>query len=318
MCVSAMMDDEIKKLEREYEATVGWVEFEEIFERRIHSDIKILKDIELQIENSSAPQAARIRPLIAEYRKIKSAELEQEIFKQKMRLGNAERALKTKPTKKAAEEQRIATNKIDAGLRRLADIKRTEPAERDSRLYPFYFAPIVIHDGKQKKIIPARYHCRIAGKPAIIDRKLPGLFNARRDSLESYWKELFGQHHAVIRITSFFENVPLHKSEHRELREGEEEQNVVLHFNPKPTQPLNIACIYSRWQSPGEHDLVSFAAITDEPTPEVAAAGHDRTIIMLKKDNVASWLSPQSHSIEELYRMFDDSEQPYFEYRKAA
>ena len=34
----------------------------------------------------------------------------------------------------------------------------------------------------------ARYHCRKPGEPAFVDRKLPGLYNARRDSLGKYWK----------------------------------------------------------------------------------------------------------------------------------
>jgi putative SOS response-associated peptidase YedK len=318
MCVSAKLDAELRELEREYEATMGWIEFEEIFERRLKEDIKVLKTIELQIEQSSAPQANKIRKLILEYRAMKSAELEQEIFKQKKRLADAERLLKSKPTKKAAEEQRIATNLIDAGRRRLIDVKRTEPEERDSRIYPFYFAPIVINESKQKKIIPARYHCRPNGKPAILDRKLPGLYNARRSSLEDFWKDLFGHHHAIMRINSFYENIALHKVEHRELRPGEKEKNTVLHFNPKPTRQMNIACVWSHWRSQGDKDLRSFAAITDIPNSFVAAAGHDRTIIMLAKHNVDAWLTPAGHSLSDFYRMFDEQERPVFEYQQAA
>ena len=53
----------------------------------------------------------------------------------------------------------------------------------------------------------ARYHCRKPGEPEFIDRKFPGLYNARRDSLGKYWKELFGATHAVMLAESFFENV---------------------------------------------------------------------------------------------------------------
>jgi len=68
----------------------------------------------------------------------------------------------------------------------------------------------------------ARYHCRKPDEPAFIDRKLPGLYNARRDSLGKYWKGLFGLSHAVMLVDSFFENVD---------RGG---KNQVLHFVPKP------------------------------------------------------------------------------------
>ena len=45
----------------------------------------------------------------------------------------------------------------------------------------------------------------------------------------------------------------------------------------------SVACI-EEWKDPAgkEPDLLSFAAITDDPEPEVAAAGHDRTIINIK------------------------------------
>lgn len=36
-----------------------------------------------------------------------------------------------------------------------------------------------------------------------------------------------------------------------------------------------VACQWSSWRAPDEPDLLSFAAITDEP-PEFTAAGYDR------------------------------------------
>ncbi len=41
---------------------------------------------------------------------------------------------------------------------------------------------------------------------------------------------------------------------------------------------MPLACLWDRWSKEGEPDLYSFAAITDEPPPEVAAAGHDRCL----------------------------------------
>ena len=38
---------------------------------------------------------------------------------------------------------------------------------------------------------------------------------------------------------------------------------------------MYVACLWSHWQE-GNEELDSFAAITDEPPPEIAAAGHDR------------------------------------------
>jgi len=63
---------------------------------------------------------------------------------------------------------------------------------------------------------------------------------------------------------------------------------------------------------------LSFAAITDEPEPEVAAAGHDRTVINIREEHVDAWLNPQAGNLAGLYAIFDDKQHPYYEHRKAA
>jgi hypothetical protein len=80
-------------------------------------------------------------------------------------------------------------------------------------------------------------------------------------------------------VESFYENVQLLVKERRELAAGETEKHIVLEFTPNPPQPMLIACLWSHWTDPNEPDLSGFAAITDEPPPDVASAGHDRCII---------------------------------------
>jgi hypothetical protein len=53
-----------------------------------------------------------------------------------------------------------------------------------------------------------------------------------------------------------------------------------------------IACLWSRWTAKDQPDLLSFAAITDDPPPEVVAAGHDRCIVPINPENVEAWLNP--------------------------
>ena len=97
-------------------------------------------------------------------------------------------------------------------------------------------------------------------------------------------------------VDSFFENVD---------RDG---QNQVLHFIPRPADTMMIACLYAKWQDPkGGPPLLSFAAITDEPPAEVAAAGHDRMIVNLKPENVAAWLSPFGRPLDELQAILGGS-----------
>ena len=76
-----------------------------------------------------------------------------------------------------------------------------------------------------------------------------------------------------------------------------------------------IACLYAEWRDPkGGSPLLSFAAITDEPPPEVAAAGHDRMIINLKSENLDTWLSPQGRSLDEMQQVLGDRQAPYYEH----
>ncbi len=167
-------------------------------------------------------------------------------------------------------------------------------------------------------VMPTRYQCRPAGKPAFYDTKFPGTYNARRNNLEGFWKDLFGFSHGVMLASTFYENVKRHRMEGREPREDEKEENVVLEFTPNGLDDMWVACVWSRWSVPGQPALLSFAAITDEPPPEVAAAGHDRCIIPIKAENVMDWLTPAKSSLAAMYAILDDRERPYYEHRLAA
>ena len=93
----------------------------------------------------------------------------------------------------------------------------------------------------------------------------------------------------------------------------------MLEFTPKTGDDMLIACLWSHWTDPKgvEPDLYSFAAITDDPEPEVAAAGHDRTIINIKPEHVDAWLNPQG-DLAAMQAIFDDKRHPFYEYRMAA
>jgi putative SOS response-associated peptidase YedK len=88
--------------------------------------------------------------------------------------------------------------------------------------------------------------------------------------------------HGVMLVDVFYENVSKAKFEGTLLETHERDDNVVLEFRPDNGELMYVACLWSRWSAPGEPDLLSFAAITDEPPPEIAAAGHDRCIVPIK------------------------------------
>ena len=106
--------------------------------------------------------------------------------------------------------------------------------------------------------------------------------------------------------------------EGRALGAGEVAENLVLHFRPQDGREMLLACVWDHWQVSGERDLLSFAAITDEPPPEIAAAGHDRCVIPIDPSNMEAWLTPEGRSKEALYAILDERDRPYYEHRVAA
>lgn len=126
------------------------------------------------------------------------------------------------------------------------------------------------------------------------------------DSLSTAWRRVFGFTHGLLLVDAFFENVK---------RDG---QNVVLRFDLTPPQHMQVACLWTRTEIPGSDDLWSFAAITDEPPPEVAAAGHDRCIVPIKSSNVDAWLAPDPSHRAQLSEILADHERPYYEHQLAA
>ncbi|MFM0008658.1 SOS response-associated peptidase family protein, partial [Paraburkholderia dipogonis] len=238
--------------------------------------------------------------------------------KQRKRLADAERSLQTKVTKAATESQRIAMDKIAWTRGKLDDIQRTEPQPRDSRIFPGHYAPVMVIEDGQRVVKPMRYQCRIAGKPAVYDVKYPGTYTARRDNLQGFWKPVFGYTHGIILVDVFYENVSRAKMEGTLLETHERDENVVLEFRPSNGELMHVACLWSRWSASGESDLLSFAAITDEPPAEVAAAGHDRCIIPIKPENIDAWLKPNPKNLESMYAILDDRDRPYYEHRLAA
>ena len=319
MCYSAKVQQTLRSLARRFGADIDWPLFEQVFQRRLQEeDIKVARALESNFQDPETETGQRIRAAIEAYRQTLGQRWETDLFKQKKRLADAQRALQTKETKKARDEVRIASNKIAAYVQRLSDLRRTEFREDDERIFPRYFVPILVSEGDRLLIRPMRYQCRLEGKPATYDERYPGTYNARRDNLNGFWADLYGTHHGVMVVSSFYENVPLHLFERRELAPGEKPENRVLNFNPNPPMDMLVACLWSHWTNKADPDLYSFAAVTDEPPPEVAATGHNRCIIAIKPENIGEWLRPQGVSKARLEEILTDRPRPYYEHQIAA
>ena len=311
MCYSAQAWQDYRKYKREFGATLGIAEYVRLFRhwREGVETPKFPKALLDAFADAQGGEEARIRQWVEAWTAEQVTGLEQELFALKKRLADAERILQTKITKKAQNDQRIATDKIGKATQRLKDLHRTGSLPRDSRFFPGNYATVMLSEAGKRVVYPMRYGCRPAGKPSFYDTRYPGTYNARRDNLEGFWKSQFGHTHALIVVETFYENV-----------EGEGGKNKVLQFTPRDGGPMYVPCLYSHWADPkgAEPELWSFAAITDDPEPEVAAAGHDRTIINIKPEHVDDWLNPDAANLQGLYAIFDDRQHPYYEHREAA
>lgn len=311
MCYSAMVWEDYRSFVRHTGATIDIKEFVRLFGiRNGGAPITIPKGIEAPFLNPDGEDELLIATMIAEYRNAQAVRIDADMEAQRERLSRAEHVLATKPTKKAAEDKRIATKKLSEGASRLADLRRAEPRSRDSRIFPGSYALVMVSDGGRRVVRPMRYQCRIAGKPKHYDKTYPGTYNARRDNLEGFWRDAFGKTHGIVLVDRFYENV-------ERIGDDGKLQNVVLEFTPNTGEPMYAACLWSRWTDDTE-DLLSFALITDDPPPEVLAAGHDRCIIPIKPEYVDVWLNPDTADLAAQYAILADRERPFYEHKVAA
>jgi putative SOS response-associated peptidase YedK len=305
MCYSAQIKADYLKFVRHWGPVMDLHEFFDTYWRRLNDPkVKIPRAVDALFTDPQTNDERRVQAQIDEFNAAETTRQEQELFAQRKRLADAERTLAVKTTKAATESKRIATSKVERAMSRLSSLRSTTVADDDARFFPGWWVPVMVQEGGKRVIKPMRYQCRPAGKPAFYDTKFPGTYNARRDNLTGFWREQFAHTHGLICINAFFENV---------ARDG---RNVVLEFRPQPAQDMLIACLWSRWMG-AEGELLSFAAITDDPPPEVAAAGHDRCIIPIKPEHVEAWLHPQG-DVAAMQAILDDRERPYFEHRLAA
>ena len=107
---------------------------------------------------------------IGKLRKRRADDLTQELFTQKRRVADAERALQVKETKKAREDVRIGTDKMGKIQVALDDLRRKESKDRDFRIYPGMHTSVIVSKGGKRIIRPMRYQCRHAGKPDRTER----------------------------------------------------------------------------------------------------------------------------------------------------
>lgn len=179
MCYSAQCWTAYRLYTREFGARLSIRAFAELYghKRRAAATIYTPKGMDDAFLTPESPEEAQIRSWIDELNAGEARKYEEQLFTQKTRQVAAERMLKIKVTKKTQEDLRISTNKIDQAQRKLDDLRRTEPKDRDSRIFPFWYAPVMVMEEGHLVVKPMRYHCRLPGWTPSMERKY-GTYNA--------------------------------------------------------------------------------------------------------------------------------------------
>ncbi|MDH5832189.1 SOS response-associated peptidase family protein [Luteimonas sp. M1R5S18] len=311
MCYSAQIHSDYRKMVRELGAVMDLDAFARLWIRE--NGLEHKKIPKALIDTLRPDLASEAVETMAARLDLAEQEWQQELFKQSKRKADNERKLAAKHTKTAETELGRATRKVDQLKGWIADRHRAELKPRDWQFYPQWWVPVLIREASGYVVRPMRYQLRQPGQPASSDftrtGQMSGTYNARRDNLERYWRRQFGHTHGLMVVNTFFENV-----------EGPDGKNMRLQFRPRTGEPMLVACLWATWTDPAgkDPDVDCFAAITDDPEPEVAAAGHDRTIINIKPEHVEAWLNPDPQNLDALYAIFDDKRHPYYEHRLAA
>ena len=187
------------------------------------------------------------------------------------------------------------------------DSKKYKDMMKNPRIYPGYYAPILISQNGLREVFPMRYRVRPSGSTGEVPARY-NLFNARIDSLTSRktWKNLFMRNHGLVVFERFFEWVIDKKSGKKR----------VVSFKPKEREVMWAPVLYETWVDTDtslkvrdQTKILSFAIITTDPPQDILDHGHDRCPVFLKKDRIDRWLNPHDTTKGEVLDILSDIEQ---------
>jgi putative SOS response-associated peptidase YedK len=307
MCYSALIEADLRKLERQFGVKVDWTSFEEAFNIRAKYDQAMIPSglDSYIIQNAETPLQKRLAKMAKTHyedeikkfsAKLKKYEQDVKDFEAKIKGGSKAKDLEEKLAKRQATVQ-WHKEKIEY-------YQKIEESGAP-RVFPNFYAPVIIKEDKDSWIRLMRYHlCPKNGKE--MNPFKYNLFNARRDRLldSRTWKPVFGKQHGIFPFHRFYESVA-----------DKDDKSKIIYFQPKDQEIMWSAAIFEESKIPFGN-LRSFAAITDEPPPEVAAAGHDRCPVFLAKENFEEWLTPKA-SPQELVKLLGGVVPTYFEHKAA-
>lgn len=321
MCYSLQLWTDYRRYVQAFGAQADIGAFLALFERRLDGErIALPKGLCDAFKYDDKPDAlvCACRQAVRAYDQRQAPRLEAELFAQRRRLADAERALAVKLTTTASTERRIAARKVDDLRARLADLDRTAPAPADARIFAGYYCPVLRCAADGALIVtPMRYQCRQPGMAPEADRRFPGTFSARRDSLRRFWRRQYGHTHAIVVAEAFYAHSKRHILERRALAQGESEETLVLEIAPADRQLMALACVWSHWRGPGAPTLDSFAVVTDQPARGVSVPGQVRCPVALRSAQVARWLAAPGASLETYDALLQEPLRPQYAFTEA-
>lgn len=321
MCYSAQVYSDFRKYQR-YGGTLDLKAFVDLFFQQGKKGTftrLVPKAVRDAFDQAATADEKDVKAAVIQAYRDVILHYEEIIVEQTERLVKAKAKLAVKHTKSAENDVRVATNKIEDANQRIAEAKEAA-TEHDgfARIWPGHFCPVLIRDPAtgERKIVPMRYRCRLIGWTEADEKKKPGTYNARMDSLKTAWRGIFGYFHGIVVASRFFESVLLHDNQQRALAPGEKEQNIEIAFTPEPAQEMLLACLYRYVEPEGEEGgYYTFAAVTREPPPEVLAAGHNRCVIPLRVENLDAWLDPDPKNLSAQYAILEDPIDAYYQHQ---
>lgn len=208
-------------------------------------------------------------------------------------LGTLERRFLAHPIQNSFTEYEQKSQQDPKHFKSLAD---------HPRIYPGYFAPLILAKGKERVVKPMRYRLHPSWSETEIPSKY-NVFNARLDALETRrsWKGIFMRQHGLLVFEKFYEWVA-------DAATGKKK---IVSFYPEDRDMMWAPCLWDRWTD-GTDSLESFAIITSDPPAEISEAGHDRCPIFLREDLIDTWLHPQDVSKKEMYKVLAQKETARF------
>ena len=155
MCYSAQIERDWNKYVRIVgpDAALNLEDFIKKYWWRQHEfpSMKIPKAVDAWFTRDGNGDQAKIADMIETFNEKEIAKLEQEMFKQKKRVADAERTLQTKATKKALEtisaSPRTKSNGRSASW---ATSSARNSSRRDARMFPGWYVPVIVSENGKR------------------------------------------------------------------------------------------------------------------------------------------------------------------------